>query len=81
MTLTGTILVSALAGPRSQTLACSGAIVGDVLVMTPVNAMPTGYLLGDIRCGTAGQIEVTLYTPSVTLLANYSIQVKVTAIR
>ena len=81
VTLAGSIAVGVLAGPRSQTLACTGAIVGDVLVMTPVNAMPAGYMLGDIRCATAGTVEVTLYAPTVTLLANYSIPIKVTAIR
>jgi len=81
VTLTGTIAVGVLAAPRSQTLACTGAVVGDVLVMTPVNAMPAGYMLGDIRCATAGQVEVTLYAPAVTLLATYSIPIKVTAIR
>lgn len=81
VTLTGTIAIGVLAGPRSQTLACAGAVVGDILVMNPVNAMPAGYMLGDIRCATAGQVEVTLYTPAVTLLANYSIPIRVTAIR
>jgi len=81
VTLAGSIAVGVLAGPRSQTLACVGAVVGDVLVMTPMNAMPAGYMLGDIRCATAGTVEVTLYAPAVTLLASYSIPIKVTAIR
>lgn len=81
VTLAGTIAIGVLAGPRSQTLACGGALVGDVLVMTPVGAMPAGYMLGDARCAVAGQVEITLYTPAVALLANYSIPIKVTAIR
>jgi hypothetical protein len=43
--------------------------------------MPTGYMLGDARCAVAGQIEVSVYLPAVTLLANYSIPVKITAVR
>ncbi len=81
ITLTGTIAVGVLAGPRTQTLACAGALTTDSIVLNPVNAMPAGYLLGDVRCSSAGQLEVTLYTPAVTLLASYSIPVRVTAIR
>lgn len=81
ITLTGSIAIGVLAGPRSQTLACPGAVVGDILIINPVNAMPAGYMLGDVRCATANQVEVTLYTPAVALLANYSIPVRVTAIR
>jgi hypothetical protein len=81
VTLSGTIALGVLAGPRTQTLPCAGAQVGDVLVMTPVNAMPAGYMLGDIRCATANTVEATLYAPAVSLLASYSIPIKVTAIR
>jgi len=81
ITLAGQILVGVLAGPRKHTVACTGAQAGDVLVLTPVASMPAGYMQGDACCLVAGQIEVTLYAPAVTLLANYSVAFKVTAIR
>jgi len=79
VTLAGTIVLGFLAGSIKFTVSCAGAQVGDVLVLTPANTMPAGFLLGDARCGTAGQIEVSLYAPAI--IGAYSIVVKVTAIR
>ncbi len=81
ITISGTIAVGLLAGPKTHTIACAGALVTDSFVLTPAGTMPTGYMLGDVRCKSAGQLEVSLYLPQVALLANYSIPVKVTAIR
>ena len=81
ITIAGTIAVGVLAGPRLHTIACSGALTTDAFVLTPAATMPVGYMLGDARCKTAGQLEVTLYLPAVALLASYSIPVKVTAVR
>lgn len=81
ITISGTIAVGLLAGPKTHTISCAGAQVTDSFVLTPAGTMPTGYMLGDVRCKSAGQLEVSLYLPQVALLANYSIPVKVTAIR
>lgn len=81
VTLSGTILLGVLAGPRSQSLPCIGALPTDQFVITPVSALPAGYMLGDAFCATAGQITISLYTPAVTLLTNYSIPVRVAAFR
>jgi hypothetical protein len=81
VTLAGTIALGVLAGPRKHTVDCAGALAGDVLTLTPAASMPAGYMLGDAVCLVKDRLEVTLYTPQVTLLANYSITVRVTAIR
>lgn len=82
ITLSGSILLSALAGPKKHVVACVGALPGDRFgQLVPVASMPAGYMLGDIACLVADQVEVTVYLPSVTLLTNYSISVRVTALR
>lgn len=81
VTAAGQILLSALAGPRKHTLACVGAVAGDRLYITPVATMPAGYMLGDVFCPANDSIEVSVYLPTVALLTNYSIALKVTALR
>lgn len=79
VTITGTILLGALSGPKSHTVACVGAKPGDRLAMNPINTMPAGYVLGDIRCGVADQVEITATLPAV--VATYSIPIAITALR
>jgi hypothetical protein len=70
-----------VAGVRKLTLPCAGALVGDRLGIYPTAGTPTGYLIGDACCTTAGQVTVTLQAPVLALLATYSIVCKVIAFR
>jgi hypothetical protein len=79
VTATGTIVLGAVSGPKKHVLACVGAKLGDRLLMTPVDTMPAGYMLGDIRCNAADQVEITVQIPAV--VATYSIPIAVTALR
>lgn len=79
VTVAGTILLGAVSGPKSHTVACVGAKVGDRLTMNPVNTVPAGYMLGDVRCSAADTLEITIQLPAV--IASYSIPIAITALR
>lgn len=79
VTISGTVVLGAVSGPRKQTVDCAGARVGERLQVNPAVTMPAGYMIGDICCLVAGKVEITVQVPAV--LGTYSIPLKVTALR
>lgn len=80
VTLSQTASIAIALGPRTVTVSTNCA-TGDRLLLTPVNAMPAGYMLGDARCVSNGSMAVSLYAPLLAIGASYSIAVKVTVFR
>lgn len=82
VTLAQSALVSIAAGPR-QVSVTTNCLPGDRMFMSPSDTIPipAGYMLGDIRCTTAGAAVATLYAPLLAIGGSYSITVRVTAFR
>lgn len=80
VTLAQTAVIAIALGPRQLTVS-TNCIAGDRLLMTPLTAVPVGYMLGDARCSANGAMVASLYAPLLAIGANYSITVKVTAFR
>jgi hypothetical protein len=83
VTLAQTALLSVqLAGVREFTVA-TNCQVGDRLFMTPSDTAPppAGFMLGDIRCVSAGVAQAKLFLPQLLVGTAYSITAKVTAFR
>lgn len=81
VTISQTAGVQLNAGIRQLTVACSGLQVGDRILLTPTAAVPTGYMLGDVVCTTAGQLTVTFTAPLLVIGGSFSITCKVTVFR
>lgn len=78
-------------GARKVTVACAGAVVDDCLTAFPlsysqnggaaVKGTPAGYVIGDAVCKTAGQVEISLTGPALTVLVTYAMTLRVKAFR
>lgn len=68
-------------GPRKKSFACVGAIVGDRLAVFAPAGTPAGYVVGDVCCKVAGQVEVSFYGPALTVLVTNTFVLKVLAFR
>lgn len=79
LTVSGSITLGALAGVATQTVALSGVTPGATYLLIPTSAPTTGFmaLAGAFGAATSGQLTVYYIQPSVTLLTNYTIPVKV----
>lgn len=68
-------------GARTVTANVSGLLVGDRIIYTPVTSAPSGYVLGQAYCLTAGVMTVALYGPAVTIGSSLSFTLKVAVLR
>ena len=59
----------------------TGLLVGDRIMLTPAGTTPTGFGVMDAVCATAGQMEVNVFTPALSVLTAFSIPVKITVFR
>ncbi len=81
VTQTATLVVIT-AGVRTLTFTgVSGALAGDDLLLFPTTALPAGYAIHNVRCPTAGTVEVTLTAPLLAIGATYSIPCRLVALR
>lgn len=69
------------AGARSIEVNCAGAQVGDAIFVAPTGAIPDGYAVGAAQCLVAGKIRVSVVHPALALGANFSIPLRVFALR
>lgn len=69
------------AGARSIEVNCTGAQVGDAIFVAPTGAIPDGYAVGAAQTAVAGKIRVSVVHPALALGANFSIPLRVFALR
>lgn len=69
------------AGARSLEANCVGARVGDAIFVSPTAAVPDGYGVGAAQCLAADKIRVSVVHPALALGANFTIPMKVFALR
>lgn len=69
------------AGARSLSVACPGALVGDAVFVAATGAVPDGYAVGAAQCLAADTIRVSVVHPALVLGANFTIPLRVFALR
>lgn len=78
VTLTEKALVQISAGVRTVTLSLAGVAKGDQLLLSPIDALPAGYMVQATAIGSdAGKIKATVIAPLLAIGATYSIPCRV----
>lgn len=78
VTLTEKALVQISAGVRTVTLSLAGVAKGDQLLLSPIDALPAGYMVQATAIGSdAGKIKATVIAPLLAIGAAYSIPCRV----
>lgn len=80
-TVTYSVTLALGAGARSIEANCTGARAGDAIFVSPVNAVPDGYGVGAAQCLANDKIRVSIVHPALALGANFSIPLRVFALR
>lgn len=82
LNVTQTATVAINAGVRTISFtAVTGTLTGDDLLLFPTSALPAGYAIHNVRCPSAGTVEVTMTAPLLAIGASFSIPCRLVALR
>jgi len=81
VTITYSAVLAVGAGARSIEATCTGARIGDAIFVAPTASVPDGYAVGAGQCLVADKIRVSVVHPALVLGANFSIPLRVFALR
>lgn len=81
VTLSYTAALILGAGARSIEVTCTGAKLNDALFVVSTSAIPDGYAVGAAQCLVVDKVRVSVVHPALALGANFTIPLRVFALR
>ena len=75
-----TATLALAAGIRTISVAVTGLVAGENVILQPTSTPPAGYMLG-LPTARAGVLDVPVFAPAMVINASYSIPARVLAVR